>query len=39
MPAGFVLGETSRMFMLKIEVHYEDIESLNKLNVTHTFRC
>jgi len=27
------------VYVENIEAHYEDIEFLNKLNVTHTFRC
>jgi len=27
------------MSVENIEAYYEDIESLNKLDVTHTFRC
>jgi len=27
------------VYVENIKVHYEDIESLNKLDVTHTFRC
>jgi len=27
------------VYVENIEAHYEDIESLNKLNVTHTLRC
>jgi len=31
--------EARRVYVENIEAHYEDIESLNKLDVTHTFRC
>jgi len=31
--------EARRVYVENIEEHYEDIESLNKLNVTHTFCC
>jgi len=35
-----LLDETRRIvYVENIEAHYEDIESLNKLDVTHTFRC
>jgi len=27
------------VYVENIEAHYEDIKSLNKLNVTHTLRC
>jgi len=27
------------VYVENIETHYEDIESLNKFDVTHTFRC
>jgi len=27
------------IYVENIEAHYNDIESLNKLNVMHTFRC
>jgi len=33
------LNEARRVYVENIEAHYEDIESLNKLDVTHTFRC
>jgi len=31
--------ETRRVYVENIEAHYKDIESLDKLDVTHTFRC
>jgi len=35
-----LLNEARRaVYVENIEAHYEDIESLNKLDVTHTFRC
>jgi len=27
------------VYVENIEAHYEDIESLNKLDITHTLRC
>jgi len=29
----------SNIYVENIEAHYEDIESLSKLDVTHTLRC
>jgi len=34
-----LLDEARRVYVENIEAHYEDIESLNKLDVTHSFRC
>jgi len=34
-----LLDEARRVYVENIEVHYENIESLNKLDVTHIFRC
>jgi len=34
-----LLDEARRVYVENIEAHYEDIESLNKLDVTHTLRC
>jgi len=35
-----LLDEARRVvYVENIEAHYKDIESLNKLNVTHTYRC
>jgi len=35
-----LLDEARRaVYVENIEAYYEDIESLNKLHVTHTFRC
>jgi len=34
-----LLDEARRVYVENIEAHYEDIESLNKLDVMNTFRC
>jgi len=35
-----ILNETRQeVYVKNIEAHYEDIESLNKLDVIHTLRC
>jgi len=34
-----LLDEARRVYVENIEAHYKDIESLNKLDITHTLRC
>jgi len=40
MAVRFAPGEARQdVYVENIEAYYEDIKSLNKLNVTHTFHC
>jgi len=34
-----LLDEARRVYVENIEAHYEDIKSLNNLDITHTLRC